>query len=242
MTENQLQAMEQTRTRKKLLPAFWGLILLAVLALGLLALPGDQGLKAAKPGGLIILALGDSLTAGYGLHPSQAFPAVLETRLKERGIRARIVNAGVSGDTSTGGRLRLERYLALKPDAAIVELGINDLFRRMPPKTTEENLEAILARLDQAKIPVLLAGMELPKGRGWKASKGFRELFPRLARRHNAVYYPFFLAGVAGRRDTNLPDGLHPNPRGVRKIVDRIMPKVIELLQRVEQTKPAARP
>lgn len=176
-----------------------------------------------------ILAFGDSLTAGYGLAQEDSFPAQLQTALRARGIDAEVINAGVSGDTTAGGLARLDWTLASPADFAIVELGANDALRGLDPAAAEANLDAILGRLRQAGIGVLLAGMLAPRNLGPEYGAQFDPIFPRLADRHGVAFYPFFLDGVAGKAELNLPDGMHPNAAGVAQIVRRILPHVVKL-------------
>ena len=180
-----------------------------------------------------ILALGDSLTAGYGLSRSEGFVAQLQAALRARGIRASVLDAGVSGDTTAGGRARLDWALADRPDAAIVALGGNDLLRAIPPEATYANLDDILRRLKQRNIPALLAGMLAPRNLGAEYVEAFEGVYRRLAREHDVVFVPFFLEGVAGNPDLNQPDGIHPNARGVALMVEHILPAVEALLARV---------
>ncbi|KIL98011.1 Arylesterase precursor [Paramagnetospirillum magnetotacticum MS-1] len=181
-----------------------------------------------------ILALGDSLTAGFGLAPEEAFPARLERALRAEGRDVTLINAGVSGDTTAGGKARLDWALAAKPDLAILELGANDGLRRLDPALTRANLDFILKRLEAAGIPVLLAGMLAPPNYGKTFEAEFKSVFTHLAASHDVVFYPFFLDGVAGEARLCLPDGLHPNARGVDLIVERILPSVRKLLERVK--------
>ncbi|WP_043745626.1 arylesterase [Paramagnetospirillum magneticum] len=187
---------------------------------------------AGTASGRRILALGDSLTAGYGLAPEEAFPAQLERVLRAEGRDVTVINAGVSGDTTAGGKARLDWALGAKPHLAILELGANDGLRGLDPKLTHANLDAILKRLTAAGIPVLLAGMLAPPNYGKAFEAEFKAVFARLAAEHDVVFYPFFLDGVAGDRGLCLPDGLHPNAKGVGVIVGRILPSVRRLLER----------
>ncbi|CUW37657.1 multifunctional: acyl-CoA thioesterase I/ protease I/ lysophospholipase L1 [Magnetospirillum sp. XM-1] len=179
-----------------------------------------------------ILALGDSLTAGFGLAPEEAFPARLERALKAEGRDVSLINAGVSGDTTAGGKARLDWALAAKPQLAILELGANDGLRGLDPKLTHANLDSILKRFKAAGVPVLLAGMLAPPNYGKDFEAEFKAVFARLAVEHDVVFYPFFLDGVAGDARLCLPDGLHPNAKGVDVIVERILPSVRKLLER----------
>lgn len=178
-----------------------------------------------------IVAFGDSLTAGLGLDPGEAFPARLEAALKARGHDIVIANAGVSGDTSTGGAERLDWTLASDVDAVIVELGANDALRGIDPQQTEKSLDLILTELGKRKLPVLLAGMLAPRNLGSDYGKSFDAIFPRLARKHGVLFYPFFLDGVAAEPGLNQPDGIHPNSKGVDMIVSRILPITEDLIR-----------
>lgn len=180
-----------------------------------------------------VLALGDSLTAGLGLDPAQAFPARLEAALKARGHDIVIANAGVSGDTSAAGADRLDWSLAPETDAVIVELGSNDALRGIDPAETEKALDGILSALAARKLPVLLAGMLAPRNLGADYGKKFDAIFPRLAQKHGVLFYPFFLDGVAAEPAFNQPDGLHPNSKGVDMIVARILPITEDLVGQV---------
>jgi acyl-CoA thioesterase-1 len=179
-----------------------------------------------------ILALGDSLTAGYGLPASEGFVPVLERALRERGLNVRVIDAGVSGDTSAGGRARLEWALAEGADAAIVELGANDGLRGLSPREMEANLAAILDALAARNIPTLLSGMYAPPNFGTQYQDEFRGAFDRLGARPGILYDPFFLEGLAADRSLNQPDGIHPNAEGVRRIVARLLPLVEQLVAR----------
>ncbi|HWE77142.1 MAG TPA: arylesterase [Pseudolabrys sp.] len=176
-----------------------------------------------------IVALGDSLTAGYGLPLADAFPMKLQAALKAKGIDTSVANAGVSGDTASGARERLDWSVPDGTDAVIVELGANDALRGLDPKLTEQALDAILTRLDQRHLPVLFAGMMAPPNMGADYAKAFDAIYPALAAKHSVIFYPFFLDGVAADRKLDQADGMHPNAAGVDVIVARIMPKVVEL-------------
>lgn len=198
-----------------------------------LAVPGG-GLAAAEDAARIVV-LGDSLTAGYGLGGDDAFPTRLEAALRAEGIKARVINAGVSGDTSAAGLRRLDWALAEgpegPPDALIVELGANDALRGLDPKKVEANLDAILTQAKARGLKVLLAGMKAPPNFGRDYTEEFDALYPRLAARHDVLLYPFFLEGVAADRTLNQADGIHPNPAGVAVIVERILPYVKRLIE-----------
>jgi len=177
-----------------------------------------------------IVALGDSLTAGYGLEAQYSFPAVLEAELKARGHDVEVVNAGVSGDTTRGGLERLDWAVGDDADAVIVELGANDALRGIEPGATRDNLDSIVGRLVERDIPVLLAGMRAPPNLGDDYAETFNAIFPDLAERHGVLLYPFFLEGVAAERQLNQSDGMHPSEAGVREIVDRMIDPVEALI------------
>ncbi len=199
-----------------------------VLLITLLGIATGRAPAAEAP--VSILVLGDSLTAGYGLAAADSFPARLEVRLGLEGFPARVINAGVSGDTTAGGLARLDWALAERPRIVIVELGANDGLRAINPLVTRRNLDRIVGRIKDRGIAVLLTGMLAPPNLGPIYGKAFNALFPAIAKRHGVAFYPFFLDGVAAKPGLNQPDGMHPNPRGVATIVDRIMPYVVRLL------------
>jgi len=177
----------------------------------------------------LVWALGDSLTAGYGLPPAQGFPVRLQAALRKSGVAATVKNGGIAGDTSAQGRARLAwglRGLGRKPDLVIVELGANDMLRGLPPSATEKNLDLILAELKRRRIRVLFVGMRAAPNMGAAYRAAFEGLYPRLARKHDVPLYPFFLDGVAGNQALFQDDGRHPNARGVEIIVRRMLPAV----------------
>ena len=189
------------------------------------------GIQAAdRP--LKIVALGDSLTAGFGLPADAAFPAKLAAALKSRGIAVTITNAGVSGDTASGGLGRLDWSVPDGTDAVILELGANDALRGLDPELTKRALDAILRKLVDRHIAVLLAGMRAPPNMGPDYARNFDAIYPALASTHPVVFYPFFIDGVAADPKLNQGDGLHPNAAGVDVIVARILPRVEELVSR----------
>lgn len=195
---------------------------------------------AAKPGAQIrIVAYGDSLTAGYMLAPSDSFPAQLERALRAKGHDVEIVNAGVSGDTTGTALERFDWAIGDGVDAAIVELGANDALRGQPPAQARRNLDTILSRLKEKGASVLLAGMSAPRNWGPDYVKEFEAIFPDLAKTHDAILYPFFLEGVALDASLNLQDGMHPNAKGVAVIVERILPRVEDLISRVKSKRAA---
>jgi len=196
------------------------------------------GAARAQGRELRLLVLGDSITAGYGLPRDQALPARLEAALRARGRNVRVQDAGVSGDTTAGGRARLDWALAENPDAAIVALGGNDALRGLAPRQTRENLAAILDGLARRGIPTLLAGMLAPPNLGPEYGREFAAVFADLAReRPEVALYPFLLDGVAAEPGLNQPDGIHPNARGVEEIVRRILPAVEALLDRAPRAR-----
>ncbi|HEX8402324.1 MAG TPA: arylesterase [Allosphingosinicella sp.] len=180
-----------------------------------------------------ILAFGDSLTAGYGLPRGQGFAPQLEDALRRNGVRAHVTDAGVSGNTVGQGRARLKWTLdglARKPDLAIVALGGNDMLRGLPPAQTKADMEAIMAEFARREIPVLVAGMLAPPNLGPRYGAEFNAIFPDMARKYRAALYPFFLANVAGAAGLNLPDGVHPNFQGIKRMVGGILPTVTQAL------------
>jgi acyl-CoA thioesterase-1 len=180
-----------------------------------------------------IVALGDSLTAGYQLPESAAFPSQLARALQAKGQKVEIINAGVSGDTASGGLARLDWSVPDGTDAVIVELGANDMLRAVDPKVARAALDQIVSRLKKRGIQVLLCGMQAAKNLGQDYERAFNAIYPELAAAHGVLLYPFFLDGIAADPKLNQRDGLHPTAAGVEAIVTRIMPKVEELLARV---------
>jgi len=181
----------------------------------------------------LVLAFGDSLTAGYGLKPNESFPAQLQAALRKDGVQVRVHNAGVSGDTTAQGKARLNwvlRSFPRSPDLAIVELGGNDMLRGIDPAQTRANLNAILADLKRRKIKVLLAGMLAAPNMGSAYRAKFDPIYPALAKQYDARLYPFFMKGVAGNRTLQLKDNIHPTAQGVAVVVRNIMPMVKGLL------------
>ncbi len=188
---------------------------------------------AAQARTVRILVLGDSLAAGYGLAQPDGFQARMQAALRERGHDAQLIDAAVSGDTTAGGRSRLEWALAEGADAALVELGGNDGLRALPPASTAANLGAILDALAARKIPVLLSGMLAPPNFGREYGDAFSRVFTQLGQRPGVIYDPFFLEGVVADPALNQPDRIHPNPEGVRRIVARLLPAMERLIAAV---------
>lgn len=186
---------------------------------------------------IVIVAFGDSLTAGYLLPPDKSFPAQLEKALIARGHNVRIDNAGVSGETAAEGLQRVDWTLSGKADGVILELGANDAMRGFDPKVTEQALDQILAKLKARGLDVLIAGMEAPRNMGREYTDAFRAMFPRLQAKHGALLYPFFLEGIAMKPELNLADGIHPKAEGVAEIVKNITPQVEALIARIAARK-----
>ena len=207
-----------------------------MLALWLTCLPGVAG--APKP--VRLVAFGDSLTAGYNLPPDEGFAPQLQAALRAQGYDATVVNAGVSGDTTTGGLARLDWSLADGADGVILELGANDMLRGLDPAIPRRNLAAMLERLRAKHIPVLLAGMRATPSLGADYAGKFDGIYPALARKYDVSLYPFFLDGIIGDQAQHLPDGLHPNKRGVATIVARMLPAVDAFLDKIGASKAAA--
>jgi acyl-CoA thioesterase-1 len=180
-----------------------------------------------------LLVFGDSLVAGYGLAHEDGFEAQLQAALRKAGHDVVILDGGVSGDTSAGGRARLDWALADHPDAVLVELGANDALRGIDPRQTEANLTAILDTLATQHIPTLFSGMLAPPNLGASYGAQFQAVYQRLGARSGLLYDPFFLQGVAGDSALNQADHMHPNPEGVRRVVARILPLVVRLLGEV---------
>ena len=209
--------------------------MLAVAVVALIAQPTADA--AGRP--IKIVALGDSLTAGFQLPASAAFPAQLERALTAKGLAVEVVNAGVSGDTSAGGLGRLDWSVPDGTDAVILELGANDMLRGIEPKLTRAALEKVIGRLRVRGIEVLLCGMLAPPNLGRDYARVFDAIYPDLAATNDLVFYPFFLEGIVTDPKLNQNDGLHPTAAGVATIVARILPKVEDLLARV-RAKPAS--
>lgn len=207
----------------------------ALACLLFLAAPAGTPSGPGAPPRLLIL--GDSLTAGYGLAAADAFQARLTEALRAQGRPVVLLDAAVSGDTTAGGRARLDWALADGADAALLELGANDGLRGTDPREIRANLTAILDTLAARKIPVLLSGMEAPPNLGAAYDDEFRRVFADLAARPGVLFDPFFLVGIAGDPALNQPDGIHPNPTGVDRIVARLLPLVDRLLDQVGQAR-----
>ena len=209
-----------------------GLLCVKLAALALLIAAGP----ARADSMLKILALGDSLTAGYGLSESESYPVKLQAALRAKGIEAQVINGGVSGETSAGGLARLDWALADDPDIVIVELGANDGLRGLDPAKTQENLDAVLKRLTEEKRAVLLTGMLAPPNMGSDYGDDFKSIYPALAVKYGVRLYPFFLEGVAADPQLNQADGIHPTGAGVDIIVSRLLPEVMAVIDSLKQS------
>ena len=187
---------------------------------------------AAEP--VEIVALGDSLTAGYGLNPGDSFPEQLQAVLEDRGYDVSVANAGVSGDTAADGLARLEWSVPAEADIVIVELGANDALRGIAPALTRQALSELLAKLVAREQTVLFAGMLAPRNLGDDYAAAFDAIYPELAAEYGTAFYPFFLEGIATDPALNQADGIHPNAEGVARIVEAIAPLVEELVSEVQ--------
>jgi acyl-CoA thioesterase I len=212
----------------------WGAV---AVAAGILLAASGLCVNQAKAREPVIVAFGDSLTAGLGLPEKDSFPAQLETALRARGQEVKVVNAGVSGDTAAAGLARLDWAMPGDASSVIIELGANDALQGLDPAATKATLENIITKVKARGLPILLAGMEAPRNLGKDYVDQFRALYADLATRYDLILYPFFLDGVALDDNYTLGDGLHPNAEGVARIVDGILPKVEELLARVQAAK-----
>ena len=205
---------------------------LAIVA-GLVLMSLDFIATARAQAPIKLAVLGDSLSAGYGLPAEAAFPVRLQKALGDKGIKVDILNAGVSGDTTTGGRDRLDWSIPDGTDAVIVELGANDALRGLDPKVAKAALDDIVKRLKARKIAVMLAGMYAPRNYGPDYAAKFDPIYAELAQAHGVTLYPFFLDGVAGEARLNQADGIHPTAEGIDIIVTRILPTVADFLNKV---------
>jgi acyl-CoA thioesterase-1 len=207
------------------------ILLVSAAFAGLFAAPA----RAETP--VRIVALGDSLTAGYGLMAGDAYPAKLQAALRARGYNVTIANAGVSGDTSAQGLARVDWSVPQGTQAVIVEFGANDMFRGVPPATVKHNLEAIIQKLKARHIEVMLAGMYATRSLGKEYYAAFDAIYRDLAHKYGLVFMPFFLEGVVGVHNLNQPDGIHPTAAGIDLVVKKSLPSVEALIQRVRGRK-----
>ncbi len=188
----------------------------------------DEVSKEASSG--VIVAFGDSLTEGYGFEPERAYPALLEQRLTAKGYNYKVINAGISGETSSGALSRVDWILRLKPDIVVLETGANDGLMGINPVLVEQNLNRIVAKLQQNGVTVILAGMKMLANLGLTYTQEFEAVYPKVAASYGVPLIPFFLEGVATRRALNLADGIHPNARGYEVIADLVLPYVIDTI------------
>lgn len=190
---------------------------------------------------VVVLLFGDSLTAGYGLKQPDTWAALIDKRFRAEGLPVRVINAGVSGDTTAQGLARLGWALGDDPDIVFLELGANDALRGMSPERAEANLDAMLAQISKQGARILLSGMLAPPNMGPEYAKRFDPIYPRLAEKYDVLLDPFILEGVAGDMSLNLPDGLHPNAKGAAKIAERLYPLVRSLVvKELEERKETA--
>jgi len=211
--------------------------------------PQGTGVRLAEAGAPppshpapLVVFLGDSLSAGLGLDVDQAYPALVGDLLAERGLPIRVLNAGLSGDTSAGGRERLDWFLRQKPDLVVVELGANDALRGQPLDGIEDNLRDILQRVARSGARAVLAGMKIPTNYGPDYSNGFEAIYPRVARETGATLIPFLLEGVAGDPALNQADGIHPTAEGQKIVARTVADLLAPLVMRLRESPAAAEP
>jgi len=204
-------------------------LFLIVLAGCTVLVPSVSAVAETKA--LSVLIIGDSLTAGRGVMPEQAYPFMIQEKLKKSGQEnVRIINAGISGSTSAGAYARLKWYLKAGPNVLILALGANDGLRGLPVQEMKKNLDKAITLAKESNIRVIIAGMEVPPNYGPEYSKDFRQVFPDLAKEHQIPLIPFLLEGVAGHARLNQADGIHPNPSGHKIIADTVLPFILECL------------
>jgi acyl-CoA thioesterase-1 len=216
-------------------PRFAVCALAALVAVTII--PRGRGAHAEPPDEGLIVAIGDSLTAGLGVAERDAWPAQLERRLRAAGLRWKVVNAGISGETSSGARARLEWVLRLKPDIVVLATGANDGLRGVPPHVLQGNLDAMLTTLGARRVTAVLAGMQMLRNLGPGYTTAFARVYPDVALRHRSIFLPFLLDGVAANPALNQPDGLHPTAAGYRVVTDLVYPRVLEAIERVRATR-----
>ena len=216
-------------------------ILAALTMLSLLVAPfGANAQDAADPAGktpLQVVAFGDSLSAGYGVGPGESFPEQLQKALRDKGYDVEVANAGVSGDTTTGGLARVEWSVPETADLVIVELGANDALRGVSPEIAAKNLDSILQKLKTRGQAILLAGMIVPPNMGSQYAKAFDPIYAELSKKYDVPLYPFFLDGVAAKPSLNQGDAMHPNAKGVAIIIARMLPMVTQALDKIKAAK-----
>jgi acyl-CoA thioesterase I len=194
------------------------------------------GVGVAAPSQRIVLFLGDSITAGYGLELSQAYPALIQQRINQEGLNFKVINAGQSGDTSAGGLARMDWLLKNKIDVLVLELGGNDGLRGLPVENIRKNLQAIIdrARKQYPQIKIVIGGMKMPPNMGGQYSREFEAMFAALAKKNNATLIPFILEGVSGVRQMNLPDGIHPTAGGHEIVAKNVWTVLAPVLHSVQ--------
>ena len=190
----------------------------------------------------VIVAMGDSLTAGLGVGPQQSYPHVLERRLSEAGYPYRVINAGVSGETSSGALARVDWLLKMQPDIVILETGANDGLRGIDPGLVRANIDRIIWTLKESGAIVVLAGMQMVANLGPEYLEAFNTIYPELAAKHQVGFIPFFLEGVAMRQELNQADGIHPNAAGYARVVENLQPYVIDAIKQLEAQKAVDQP
>ena len=200
--------------------------LLLTLFYSIIIIGGAEGKS-----GLLIVASGDSLTAGLGVEENLSFPGRLQKKFKDNGLPHRVVNAGVSGDTTAGGLRRIHGILKQKPDIVILALGSNDGLRGFPPTEIEKNLDKIIKICLKKQVKILLAGLKIPPNYGPKYSGEFKAIFPRLAKKYGLPFIPFLLDGVAGIRELNQSDGIHPKAEGYAIITEVVWKALLPMLE-----------
>jgi acyl-CoA thioesterase-1 len=204
-----------------------------VVLLTLLFLVGEvAGSEPPAGGERTIVAFGDSLTAGLGVPKESSFPAVLESKIRKSGYRYRVINAGISGETTSGGLGRVDEIIGMKPEIVILELGANDGLRGIDLGIVQSNLRHIIEKLQEKKIRILLAGMKLPPNMGREYTEGFRKIYPELARRYHLGLIPFLLEGTAARDELNQPDGLHPTANGYKVVAATVWQSLQPMLRK----------
>ncbi|WP_114086772.1 arylesterase [Thalassospira profundimaris] len=210
-----------------------GFALLAIVSVCIFFHPAvaqSSGKAGAQPATPTIVLFGDSLIAGYGLPEQDGFAPNLAASLKKAGVDARVINSGVSGDTTAAGLARLDWAMVDKPDLVVLELGANDALRGVEPAQTRKNLETIIQKLQAQKTAILLVGMMAPPNMGKEYGREFNAIYPELSEKYDVPLYPFFLDGVAANPSLNQQDGMHPNAKGVDVIVEKITPAILDAL------------